>query len=42
MIITFTSGNEDRPDFAGTVEWIGPVEPINAINYDTWIDTAVE
>lgn len=29
-----------RPDVDGIVEWIGSVEPTNAINNDIWIETA--
>lgn len=29
-----------RPSGYGSVEWIGSVEPTNAINGDTWIDTS--
>lgn len=28
-----------RPSGYGSVEWIGSVEPLNAIDGDTWIDT---
>ncbi len=29
-----------RPSGYGSVEWIGSVEPLNAIDGDTWIDTS--
>lgn len=30
-----------RPDYFASVEWYGSVEPVNAIDGDTWIDTSV-
>lgn len=32
--------NVARPDYV-SVEWFGTVEPVNAIDGDTWIDTTV-
>lgn len=34
------NANTSRPDYV-SVEWFGSVEPINAIDGDTWIDTTV-
>lgn len=32
--------NVARPDYV-SVEWLGSVEPVNALDGDTWIDTTV-
>ena len=31
--------NVARPDVYGSVEWHGSVEPLNAIDGDTWVET---
>lgn len=38
---TFTTGSEARPTGTTYVEWIGPVQPVNALSDDTWTDTSV-
>lgn len=35
-----SDGNTARPSGYGSIEWIGSVEPVNAIDGDTWIDTS--
>lgn len=32
--------NVERPNTRNRVQWVGSVEPLNANNFDTWIDTS--
>lgn len=36
----FTAANATRPSGSTYVEWVGPVEPTNAIDGDSWVNTA--
>lgn len=36
----FTVASAARPTGSKYVEWVGPVEPTNAIDGDTWVDTS--
>lgn len=36
----FTTAGQARPTGTAYVEWVGPVEPTNAIDGDTWVNTA--
>jgi hypothetical protein len=41
VVVNHGSNNSvERPNSA-VVYWIGSVEPINALNYDIWVDTSV-
>lgn len=39
VVIHGATASTARPSGYGSVEWIGSVEPLNAIDGDTWIDT---
>lgn len=39
-VVHGSSAGTARPTGATYVEWVGSVEPTNAINNDTWVDTA--
>lgn len=40
VVVHGATAGTARPSGYGSVEWIGSVEPTNAINGDTWVDTS--
>jgi hypothetical protein len=40
VIVHGDNASVARPSGYASIEWIGDVEPLNAINNDTWIDTS--
>ena len=40
VVVHGSTANTARPTEYKSIEWIGSVQPSNAVDYDTWIDTA--